>query len=313
MTRDPAEMLKGLRPFIEKISTAKLRKDNQFRLSLLSSLRKSFETVDLAFDEKNHNNSLYQAAALRSTCEEIIFLKFASTLTRKVREEFIRFHLTIEIAERLQHQKKFFSTFRPTQPVLAATIDIEVAKKGMREIWMKNGWPNLSDKKYVPPTRDIAQKLEHGFLAILYDYIFRATSSFVHFSPHILLRFGWGDLNGKMTFTPSNMNSYYLAFSQVYGLFLFSLYFELFPTILKPDTEARSVVREMRTWLVKLARWPEVVTFEEMNLARPPSNIFHPISLDIQSEATKHGLLKGLHAFNQSTAETKRRCRSSTT
>ncbi|MGH3848465.1 MAG: hypothetical protein ACRDRT_01975, partial [Pseudonocardiaceae bacterium] len=59
----------------------------------------------------------------------------------------------------------------------------------------------------------------------------------------------------------------------VYGAFLFCVYFEFFGNFLRPGPKVTNRVNEIRKELLMTPRWPEMVTFEEMNLPTPKRNI----------------------------------------
>jgi hypothetical protein len=61
------------------------------------------------------------------------------------------------------------------------------------------------------------------------------------------------------------MSAYFVAFCQVYGVFLFSVYFEFFPDLLEVTPKVQKHVEEMRVALAKQSRWPEMLTYEEWN------------------------------------------------
>jgi hypothetical protein len=171
-----------------------------------------------------------------------------------------------ELGVRLKSQREFFTLARPEQPVLSADVDLGPIRQGMRSIWQRHGWPNL--KNEMPPVRQIAEKYHLDLLSTLYDFVYRLTSGMVHFNPQALLRSGWGD-PPKFHFSPLNFDSYYLAYARTYGLLLFCLYFELFLTELAPDKRFIAIVDSMKEALLMEPRWPEMVTFEEMNKPYP--------------------------------------------
>ena len=80
---------------------------------------------------------------------------------------------------------------------------------------------------------------------------------------------GWGPDMSHVTFSPKHLSPYYLAMCQVYGCYLFCLYFELFDRVLKPTQAEIEALEELRRYLLWIARWPEMVTFEEMNVSAP--------------------------------------------
>jgi hypothetical protein len=175
-----------------------------------------------------------------------------------------------ELGVRLKSQAEFFKLARPDQPVLSATTEVGKLRDEMRALWQKNGWPNLRNA-WMPPVRQIAEKHDANVLATLYEYIYRLTSGMVHFNPQVLLRSGWGD-PPRFHFSSENFNDYYLAYARMYGMFLFCLYFELFQSELAADEKTLAVVERIKEGLLLEPRWPEMVTFEEMNQPNPKGN-----------------------------------------
>ena len=120
-------------------------------------------------------------------------------------------------------------------------------------------------------TREIAQKSEPVLLEVVYDFIYRLTSGAVHFNPQVLLRLGWGPYKpsggilSDVTYSTKKLSHYYLGLSQVYGTYLLCLYFELFDEYLMLGEEENDAVVDIREHLFHILRWPEMVTFEEMN------------------------------------------------
>jgi hypothetical protein len=84
----------------------------------------------------------------------------------------------------------------------------------------------------------------------------------------VLLRSGWGD-PPLFSYSPRHFNSYYEAVARTYSLLLFCLYFELFARFLRAVPTVRNSVSVLRRDLLLEPRWPEMVTFEEMNLELP--------------------------------------------
>lgn len=118
----------------------------------------------------------------------------------------------------------------------------------------------------------MARKIGAGTVDVLYDYIFRLTSETVHFNPRALFRTGWekeSGTKGHMTFAPSNYGRYFLAYCRIYGTFLLTIYAEFFGEALALSDPARATFKELRRALTLQSRWPEIVTFEEMNQPVP--------------------------------------------
>ena len=73
-----------------------------------------------------------------------------------------------------------------------------------------------------------------------------------------------------MTASATNFGAYYSLQTNFYGALLLTLYFELFPAELTPDSASQTAILDLRQALLAVARWPEMVTFEELNRSPPP-------------------------------------------
>ena len=171
-------------------------------------------------------------------------------------------------AKGLAAQQAFFVANNPTQPVLGAKKtaskakqSVEATRDGLRSFWKSAG----STRRDGPAVRDMAASVG---LSSTYEYIYFASSNFVHFNPQALLRMGWGPELGPFIFSIRNMDAYYRAFSWFYGAVLFIGFYASFgDSYLKVNLD-REIARLLEL-IGHVARWPEVVTFEEMN-QRPP-------------------------------------------
>jgi hypothetical protein len=177
-------------------------------------------------------------------------------------------------------------------PEVLARIDAQVD-----DVWRRNGWPNAKDGRW-PPTEQLAHKVGQGTVDVIYNYIFRLTSGTVHFSARSLLRMGWGPVTpeglGEVTFSTKSMSAYFVAFCQIYGIFLFSVYFEFFPDLLGVTPQVRSRVQKMRVALAKQNRWPEMLTHEEMNQDIPKGGeLIRYVLQQVQAGEFKEGFILG--------------------
>ena len=135
--------------------------------------------------------------ALRAVTEDLILLRFLDkTGTPEERDMVIRNLNLVDVHEKLDHQGRFFSRFRPFQPVLSPLTDsaerIKVAKDELADYWRDHGWQGFAAYKAMPPIRELAEKSDPGLLEVIYDFIYRLASGEVHSTPRTLLRLGWG-------------------------------------------------------------------------------------------------------------------------
>ena len=190
--------------------------------------------------------------------------------------------MNVDVADKVKYQEMFFGTFRPFQQVLtlsAFDVDaIDSMKEDLFEFWRRNGWPSFGKRNkrvFVPPVRELAQKSDSGLLEIAYDFIYRLTSGEVHSTPRTLLRLGWGtsksmkELPLNSTFSTKNLGPYHLGVIQIYGTYILCIWSELFGERLSVSEEDHNAFLALREHLMSRVRWPEMVTFEEMNQPVP--------------------------------------------
>ena len=269
------ETIEKLRPFADKVAAVNFDKKRFFTLCVRASFAKSFQFIDYAYTQTgpDFNSAFFLVPALRSITEDLIILRFLSTLPASDREVVVNGLMSLEYDDQITKQSEFFSSMRWSQPILRSSLTEQARtshKDAVKNVWRNHGWPNLRRKQ--PPTRDIAKKCDPEFLPIIYDFFFSLTSGVVHFNPRVLLRSGWGQYPSA-TFSMHNMSKYYADFAKIYGAFLFSLYFDFFGRFLRPGDANRALVRDLRRQLSNLGRWPEMVTFEEMNMEVPKRNV----------------------------------------
>lgn len=263
--------LDPLRPFVERTASVTFDGQDFFVACLVSSFVKSFEFAALA-SRSSGDGAFFLTASLRSIVEDIILLNFFAGSCHEQREFALTRLMEIEVKQNTRNQNAFFRTSRPFQPVMPERInDEKQIKEELSEFWRRNGWQNFLTKgaTVTPPTVEIAAKSKPRLLGVVYDFIYRLSSNSVHFRPGALLRMGWGADRTHMTFSPRNFGGYFLAMCQVYGCYLLCLYFELFDDVLKPNQVENKALVDLRRHLLWNARWPEMVTFEEMNFPVP--------------------------------------------
>lgn len=174
--------------------------------------------------------------------------------------------------------------------MLVMTLTLSKTESELTCFWRANGWPKKKDGKW-PSTEQIARKVGPGTIDVIYNYIYRLTSGTVHFSTRALLRTGWGKDENNFSFSTTNMGPYYAQFCRVYGLFLLTVYFEFFGTAFGMDDEVAQAVKALRRSLVMKNRWPEMITFEEMNVSVPKLNIFGLAMQSILAEEIENGFV----------------------
>ena len=220
-------------------------------------------------------------STLRGITEDLIWLTYLSQLRDGLGKKLIPLLIQENMAKGIDVQRKFFETNNPLQPVFGSgstasdsRMRTEQAKKDVKAFWVAAG------RSGAPSVREMAAAVG---LDSTYEFIYFATSNFVHFNPGALLRMGWGETTGPFTFSIENINGYYRNFASFYGAILFvgfnaSFGQEYF------TAEVGSEVKRLIGLVREIYRWPEVITFEEMNKPPPLYVMTHALRDVMMSE-----------------------------
>jgi len=256
---------------------------------------KTFEFVDLT-TRIDTEHAYFFVPALRSIVEDVILFGFLSEHPQEERELVIANLMQLRVAERVKNQSEFFERFRQFQPVLPMyKVDEQSLRDELQAFWNQNGWPKL--KREMPPVRQIAEKWNKGVLQVVYDFIYRVTSDSVHSNPRSLLRQGWGKEPPEdnrtlrsVRFSTTNMGVHHANTCQTYGTYMLCLFLELFDDELAliQNQEEQDASAELREFIWTISRWPEAVTFEEMNIEGPE----YPTERTIFAQAAYGTLMK---------------------
>lgn len=235
---------------------------------LNASFIKNIE-FNLAAAKNDNSNLFFHLPILRSICEDIIFINYLyNVIEEEDRRNFILVYQASDWKKSIKAQEDFFMANRNFQPILTEDMinklvfdrfDIDAIHKNLKS---KYRW----ERKY-PTVKQIATD---GSLTKLYDYLYAATSRLVHFNPQTLLQMAWGEIDSsnKMgvkanTISIESYKKYYNDFCLFYGYTLFEIFTNKFKSILKIEIDEE--LNEIEEYF-KTKRWPELITFEEMNI-----------------------------------------------
>jgi hypothetical protein len=266
-----------------------MRRRPFFLLAIKASFARAYDLAVHAHLDSKQSPAFFLVPSLRGICEDLIALGFIQTMSGADRNELIANLMLIEVDEAIETQAAFYRRVRPDQPVLSpnAQLDprIAAAAEAARAIWKRYGF-NLT-KSTIPQLRQLADRQGQHVLAILYDYFYSLSSGMVHFRPGVLLRLGWGSQT-DFTFGVRQFQAYDRALIETYSLYLLCLYFEMFSRIVRPPQDVRAALANLREHLLRQERWPEMVTFEEMNLTPPRLSIGRVLARTAEAIAMKH-------------------------
>jgi hypothetical protein len=241
----------------------------------VASLAKNFEFNLYVTSQSSSSSSFFLQPTLRGLCEDVIALKY---LNEKVdsadAEVLISSWMNQQTSESIEKQENFFQSNRPYQPVLSnvRAESSDSLRSKLNPLKQKYGWRR--DKPSV------SQMAKACGLNEVYDYLYAATSRTVHFSPSVLFRMGWGpkEPDKPYTFSTSHFNGYYDSFNAFYGSYLFILLCDTIKSHCLFSDDFKEVIEKIQIELNEWLRWPEMITFEEINVPRPN---FLPYALSV--------------------------------
>jgi hypothetical protein len=215
-------------------------------------------------------------SGMRGMCEDLIVLRFLAQIEDERRKEFLNALIQKNFSDGIAAQSKFFKANNSLQPVVGADIsEQEIGARVVASNDRLRGACKQMDFDRIPSVAKMARTV--GLIAT-YEFIYFLTSNFVHFNPQALMRMGWGTVaevegNKRLSnvkFSTSHMGGYYRNLSKFYGTILLVGFVHLLKGI--PNFAAIDLTAELNqidSAIAALDRWPEAVTFEEMNI-RPP-------------------------------------------
>ena len=263
-------LLKALQREALAKSSFNMRREGMFRGVLKASFVKCFEFAKFVHAkqiEGADEGAFFMSGALRGLSEDLIALKFIRRLKRKDRDAVVQIEMMSSTSQLIDKQTHFFRKSRPFQPVLTKSFDaaeLDKAKDRLTAIGQSSNLWHTARK--LPPIEQMANTVK---LKLFYDFIYRMTSRFVHFNVGVAVRTGWGGSPKAITFSSTNFCRYYLELNQIYGLYIFVTFCRTFRKDLAlPDSFMKNVAA-INSIIDNRLRWPEAVTFEELNQPNP--------------------------------------------
>ena len=267
-------LLEDMKPYFERHSHDQISIPNQqlFTEVVKATIIKSYEFV-ASINQHHDDYMFFSLPSLRGICEEYIVEKFIAANFSNNKDEIILLRHTYDHLKSCIVQWKYFETNRPDQRLYYEQGLPEQLVKAESELKaaIKSQLPGIALKPVFPSIYFMSTETGEREL---YDYLYHASSTFVHFSPNNLLRMGWGKFP-QVHYSTSNFKLYYKDFALFYSLLLLSkLCAWQEANGFLPDFN-REYIKLMDTVLSKAERWPELVTFEEMNIGALSKNLFY--------------------------------------
>ena len=204
----------------------------------------------------------FLVANSRSICEDLIYVSYLRGIDHELSNKISGEILRVKFLRSILAQTNFFAENNPQQPTVGSLLStneqrskIDNADKILKESWKEAGFSS------TPSIRQLSLRVG---LKTTYQYIYHMSSNFVHFNPGHLLRQGWGPDDGPFLFLMKNFSDYHSDVCRFLGAVLFLGYCYSCPDQFDGDTREMAI-RQITSVLQSNVRWPEIVTFEEMN------------------------------------------------
>lgn len=230
---------------------------------------KCFEFSVFSHKLEQNNHAYFAAPVLRGICEDFISLSYLKRKkTRIERNELLKNKMLSLVFDAANKQQAFFKKRREFQPTYSGALKTK---------------PQTGK---LPSTRDMAAAVA---LEDIYDFMYAVTSDIVHFNPRIIIRNAWGKDEKHFSHSVNNFDSYYTDFCRAYGIFFLCLFARAFQSDFSFSSSYMKAIGKLDAWLDEKLRWPEAVTFEEMNVEGPTEVMRILMKMAAQSSNRKDG------------------------
>lgn len=211
---------------------------------------------------ENRTSPFFLMGNSRAVCEELIYSALFRKLGHVQSESIAIGILKVQHLKSILAQTKFFSKNNELQSAFGSHQSPSQQEQGIcnAEVHLKDVWKQQGFNT-TPSIQRLAREVG---LETTYGYVYHMSSNFVHFNPNQLLRLGWGQNEGPFVFSIKHFEGYYSAVSRFLGAIVFLGYCCTFPDMFKSGF-AEKCVKHITSRLESNARWPEIITFEEMN------------------------------------------------
>ncbi len=218
------ELLDGIRPVITAVSVYKWEGDTEpqfWEFLRRAVLRRQLEAMDAICAMSDGGHGHFGVTLLRPAFEELVWIEFLSKnveVARILVPELTRLEIAKSIRAQfsfggfqslniLGFEKKTLTACLRMQPIVEARI------KGAL---LKLGW---NRKQLLPTMKFLAKNVGRDKE---YDYVYHATSRFVHFSTQELLRRVWGK-HGEVHVSTKTFSRFWSNFALYWGVWVLML------------------------------------------------------------------------------------------
>jgi hypothetical protein len=198
-----------------------------------SIIRRQYECLGIAVDLAEKGQGFAAVGLLRPACEELLWAKYLGSIARADAERVVTLMARMELCDSLRAQEEHAGATAMKHLGLATYARRMASKtqanaRAVRELGVKLRWEKRTvEGGKLPSMAFVAKSVNE---TKLYKLLYHASSRYVHFSPHELMRRAWGK-TGEMSVSSSHFADYWGSFVLYWGTFLLAGTFAVAATL----------------------------------------------------------------------------------
>lgn len=187
-----------------------------------SVIKRQHECLTIAVDLVDRGQGFAAVGFLRPACEEYLWAKYLSAITKADAERLLKVLVKSELWDSLKAQDDYSGNTAMAQMELAPYFKrMETSRKfraaEVKAIGTKLKWEKRTlENSQFPSMSFIAKSVGE---TKLYKILYHASSRYVHFSPHELMRRAWGK-SGDVSVSSEHFSKYWGSFVLYWGTYL---------------------------------------------------------------------------------------------
>lgn len=218
-----SDILEALSGFVESSSKmAWLPSHGVLPLIRNSIIKRQHECLQIAVNLADKGQGFAAVGFLRPACEEFLWVKYLSSISKTDAERLLRVVATSEIWDSLRAQHEYTGKTAMVSLGLTAHFQnmessVKARAGAVKALGMKLSWEKRTvENSKLPSMAYIAKSVNESKL---YKLLYHASSRYVHFSPHELMRRAWGK-SGEVSINSAHFSDYWGSFVLYWGTYL---------------------------------------------------------------------------------------------
>lgn len=215
-------LLNAVSPAVQAISKYEWTDQKFLPLINRAVVRRQFDSLSATIALTKSNHGFAAACLVRPAYEEYIWLNYLNTMEESQAERLLKLLGSHEVCDHVKAQENYagasvMNDLGFTRAfVRARQAGHKTVKSELHQLGKELGWPS---RDLVPSVSFLAKATKN---TDMYNFIYHATSRFVHFSVSELLRRAWGASDAiTIDINSTNFSGYWTSFSLYWNVLIF--------------------------------------------------------------------------------------------